>query len=77
VVAMVDPEERTAAAAFTNTARYVARPVGPVGAGLLMERVAIGAPFAVAGGLKVAYDLLLYATFRRAPFPEERVSPTS
>jgi len=77
VVAMVDPEERTAAAAFTNTARYVARPVGPVGAGLLMQRVAIGAPFAVAGGLKVAYDLLLYATFRRVPCPEERVSPTS
>jgi len=78
VVAMVDPEERTAAAAFTNTARYVARPVGPVGAGLLMERVAMGAPFAVAGGLKVAYDLLLYATFRRVPFPEERdSSPTS
>lgn len=75
VVAMVDPEERTAAAAFTNTARYVARPVGPVGAGLLMQRVAIGAPFAVAGGLKVAYDLLLYATFRRVPLPEERVSP--
>ncbi|MGH2528826.1 MAG: MFS transporter [Actinomycetota bacterium] len=77
VVAMVDPEERTAAAAFTNTARYAARPVGPVGAGLLMQRVAIGAPFAVAGGLKVAYDLLLYATFRRVPFPEERVSPSS
>ena len=30
ISAMVDPEERTAAAAFTNTARYVARPFGPV-----------------------------------------------
>src|SRR5205823_14300544 len=29
VMAMVDPEERTPAAAVTNTARYVVRPVGP------------------------------------------------
>ena len=33
IAAMVDPEERTAAAAFTNTARYVARPFGQVLAG--------------------------------------------
>ncbi|MBI2237011.1 MAG: MFS transporter [Actinobacteria bacterium] len=69
VVAMVDPEERTAAAAFTNTARYVVRPVGPVLAGATMQ-VVVGAPFVVAGGLKIVYDLLLYATFRRVRLPE-------
>lgn len=75
VVAMVDPAERTAAAAFTNTARYVVRPFGALGAGLLMQ-VAVGAPFVVAGVLKVGYDLLLYRTFRRVPLPESgRVSP--
>jgi hypothetical protein len=74
VVALVPPEERTAAAAFTNTARYVARPLGPVGAGALMGAVAVGAPFVVAGGLKIVYDLLLYATFRRVPLPEERAA---
>ncbi|MGQ0668705.1 MAG: MFS transporter [Actinomycetota bacterium] len=76
VVAMVDPKERTAAAAFTNTARYVVRPAGPLGAGLLMQHVAIGGPFVVAGGLKILYDLLLYATFRRVELPEDATRPS-
>ena len=74
VVAMVDPQERTAAAAFTNTARYVTRPFGALGAGALMERVAFGAPFMVAGVLKIAYDILLYSTFRKVPLPKERAA---
>ena len=71
VVAMVDPSERTAADAFTNTARYVTRPFGALGAGALMERVALGSPFVVAGALKIAYDVLLYVTFRKVPLPKE------
>jgi predicted MFS family arabinose efflux permease len=70
VVAMVDPRERTAAAAFTNTARYVARPFGAAGAGVLMQGVGVGAPWIVAGVLKIVYDLSLFATFRRVPVPE-------
>jgi len=72
VTALVDPEERTAAAAFTNTARYVARPFGAAGAGLLMQSVAVGAPFVVAGVLKSLYDVLVFARFRRVVLPEER-----
>jgi Na+/melibiose symporter-like transporter len=71
IAAMVDPEERTAAAAFTNTARYVARPFGPVIGTALMTNVAFGAPFVVAGTLKSVYDLLLWQVFRRVPLPEE------
>jgi predicted MFS family arabinose efflux permease len=71
VVAMVDPQERTAAAAFTNTARYVARPFGAAGAGVLSQAIAIGAPWVVAGVLKIVYDLSLYVTFRAVPLPEE------
>ena len=71
VVAMVDPDERTAAAAFTNTARYVARPFGAAGAGALMGPLGVGVPFVIAGTLKIVYDLALYATFRRVPLPEE------
>jgi predicted MFS family arabinose efflux permease len=71
VTALVEPEERTAAAAFTNTARYVARPFGAAGAGLLMQSVAVGAPFVVAGVLKSLYDVLVFARFRRVPLPEE------
>jgi predicted MFS family arabinose efflux permease len=63
VVAVVDPSERTAAAAYTNTARYVTRPVAPLLAGPTL-RVALGAPFLIAGALKSAYDVGLYVLFR-------------
>ena len=39
-----------------------------------MERVAFGAPFMVAGVLKIAYDILLYSTFRKVPLPKERAA---
>lgn len=77
VVSMVDPSERTAAAAYTNTARYLVRPFGAAGAGLVMQQVALGAPFVIAGVLKVVYDLALYATFRRVPLPEESEATTT
>ncbi len=64
VVAVVDPEERTAAASYTNAARYVTRPIAPVVAGALL-RGSLGAPFAVAGALKSVYDLVFYAAFRK------------
>ncbi len=65
VVAVVDPSERTAAAAYTNTARYAVRPVGPALGGYLMQNVAFGAPFVAAGTLKIIYDLTILAAFRR------------
>jgi len=63
VVGVVDPGERTAAAAYTNTARYVSRPFGPLAAAPIMQ-VSLGAPFLIAGALKSVYDLGLYALFR-------------
>ncbi len=74
VMAMVDPEERTAAAAYTNTARYVTRPVGPALAGVV-QSVALGAPFLIAGSLKIVYDLALWRRFAREPLPEEGAAP--
>jgi MFS family permease len=68
VAAVVEGNERTAAAAYTNTARYISRPAGPFAAGALM-RVALGAPFVVAGVVKIVYDSLLFAMFRRVPLP--------
>ena len=70
VMALVAPHERTAAAAYTNTARYVARPAGPVLAGATAS-MWIGAPFVIAGGIKGVYDLVLWAWFRRVPLPQE------
>jgi MFS family permease len=66
VVAMVEPGERTAAAAHTNTARYAARPVAPLAAVALTQLPWIGLPFVVAGGLRIAYDLALFTLLRHA-----------
>ncbi len=69
VVAVVDPDERTAAAAYTNTARYVVRPLGPLVAGPILT-VSLGAPFVIAGALKSVYDVGLYALFRNVRPPD-------
>jgi MFS family permease len=66
VLAVVDPTERTAATAYTNTARYTTRPVAPLVAGASLS-AGLGAPFLIAGTLKSVYDLGLYALFRRVP----------
>jgi hypothetical protein len=68
VVALVEPTERTAAIAYTNTVRYLARPIGPIAAGALLTQAA-GAPFLVAGAIKSAYDLALGSCFRKVPLP--------
>lgn len=70
VMALVDPAERTAAAAWTNTARAVVRPAGPALAGA-SQAVALGAPFLIAGVVKGAYDLVLWRWFRRVELPGE------
>jgi predicted MFS family arabinose efflux permease len=64
VIAVVDPSERTAAAAYTNTARYITRPVAPLLAGAAL-RAGLGAPFLIAGAIKSVYDIWFYLTFRR------------
>jgi MFS family permease len=70
VVALVDPDERTAAAAYTNGARYAARPFGPLLIGPLVS-VGLGAPFVVAGALKSTYDVSLYVLFRDTPLASD------
>jgi MFS family permease len=70
IAAMVDPSERTAAAAATNSARYVARPAGPIIGTVLMRSVAIGAPWVAAGAIKCGYDVVLWRVFSKVPLPE-------
>ena len=50
---------------------------GPVIGTALMQNVAVGAPFVVAGGVKCVYDLLLWRTFKKVPLPGdgERATP--
>jgi predicted MFS family arabinose efflux permease len=76
VVALVEPSERTAAAAYTNTARNLARPLAPLLAGIAI-RAGLGVPFVAAGTLKSAYDLSFYAAFRERRSPSLSASASS
>ncbi len=68
-MALVDSEERAAAAGLTNLARSLARAIAPPLAGLALGSSLLGLPFFLAGGLKASYDLALWARFRRVPLP--------
>jgi MFS family permease len=74
VVALVDPDERTAASAYTSTARQLTRPAGPLLGGVVSS-IGLGAPFIVGGVVKTTYDVLLYALFRSAPVMEDAAPP--
>jgi predicted MFS family arabinose efflux permease len=76
VMALVEPDERTAAAAYTNTARYIVRPLGPTLAGAV-QTFGLGVPFLLAGGIKGTYDLILWRWFRTVPLPDEDARPTA
>jgi MFS family permease len=65
-MAFVAPEERPAAAGLTSSARALAQACAPVASGAAMGVAASAAPFLLAGGLKIAYDLTLYLRFRKA-----------
>ncbi len=70
-MAAVSPEERSAAGGVTGVARTIGASLSPVIAGWMLGVVALlSVPFFVAGGVKIAYDLLLYATFRKIKLPD-------
>jgi MFS family permease len=72
VVAVVDPNERSAAAGVTGIARNLSSAPGPLLATPLLGIETLSSlPFIVAGGLKLSYDVLLYILFRAARPPEE------
>ena len=71
-MAVVDPDERTAAAGLTNVARTASSAVSPLLTGLAFSAAALGLPFFVAGGLKIAYDSIVYVAFRGIRPPEEQ-----
>ena len=68
-MALVAPDERAPAAGLTTAARGVAMALSPALTGLALARAAFGLPFFLAGGIKAAYDLALYARFRKVPLP--------
>jgi MFS family permease len=70
-MAVVDPDERTAAAGLTNVARSTASALSPTVTGWAFSVAALGLPFFIAGVLKVVYDLLIFVSFREVRPPEE------
>ena len=60
----VKDHEREGAASLTNMSRTLAQSVSPALTGWVMASVSLAAPFFLGGGLKILYDLLLYATIR-------------
>ncbi len=71
VMAVVRPEERTIASGVTSLVRLGGWAVAPSFAGVLMQDLSLATPLLIGGGMKIAYDLLLYAAFRRVRTAEE------
>lgn len=74
-MAVVEPDERSAAAGVTGTVRTVGAALAPLLAGPLYAAAALASlPFVLSGALKIVYDLLLWRSFRAVRPPEERAS---
>ncbi|MBS1827551.1 MAG: MFS transporter [Acidobacteria bacterium] len=72
LMAVVEPDERSAAGGITGLAKSVASAMSPPVTGALFAAGWMSAPFVGAGVLKVIYDLLLWRAFRGLKPPEER-----
>ncbi len=71
VVSIVPPADRPAAVALTGAVRGVAQAFGPPLAGIAIGAGAFALPFFAGGGLKIVYDLALFAGFRNRPAEHE------
>lgn len=75
-MAVVDPDERSAAAGVTGIARTTGAALSPLIAAPLYAVPGLASvPFFIAGGLKIAYDLALWRAFRARRPPEETEGP--
>lgn len=73
LMAVVEPDERSAAGGVTGLARSLASSLAPPVTGLLFAAGWLGAPFVAGGVLKILYDLALWQGFRTSRAPGERV----
>jgi predicted MFS family arabinose efflux permease len=73
VMAIVEPEERAAAASVTNVPRSLASALAALPSGALLAASSFGWPLICAGGLKIIYDLLLLVQFRSLRPADENV----
>ncbi|MBI3663577.1 MAG: MFS transporter [Acidobacteria bacterium] len=71
ILAVVRPEERAFASGFTTFTRNVSYAIAPAFAGAAMKGLSMASPLFFGGGIKIVYDVILYAAFRRVKPPEE------
>ncbi|MBM2805529.1 MAG: major facilitator superfamily 1 [Deltaproteobacteria bacterium] len=70
-MAVVDADERAAAAGVLSVARNASAAIAPLFTGAILAIPSLGLPFLLAGGIKVVYDLWIFAVFRHVKPPEE------
>jgi len=70
-MAVVDVDERAASAGILSVARNAGAAVAPLFTGAILAVPTLGLPFLLAGGLKIIYDLWIFAVFRDVKPPEE------
>jgi MFS family permease len=70
-MAVVDPDERSASAGILSVARNAGAAAAPLFTGAVLAVPSLGFPFLLAGGLKIIYDLWIFAVFRKVKPPEE------
>jgi MFS family permease len=71
-MAVVEPEERAASAGILSVARNTGAAIAPLFTGAILTSPSLGLPFLLAGGLKIVYDLWIFAVFRHVKPPEEK-----
>jgi sugar phosphate permease len=72
LMAVVRPEERSAAAGIAGVARTIGASPAPWLAGMMFaSHTFLNVPFFLAGAMKILYDLILYRQFVNLPPPEE------
>jgi predicted MFS family arabinose efflux permease len=72
VMAVVQRDERTLASGLTHLVRMGGWAIAPASAGLVAASAdSLAVPLWIGAGMKIAYDVLLYAAFRRMRPPEE------
>jgi predicted MFS family arabinose efflux permease len=72
-MAVVDPDERAASAGILSVARNAGAAIAPLFTGPILTVPSLGVPFVLAGGLKIIYDLWIFAVFRKVKPPEEEI----
>jgi MFS family permease len=72
-MAVVDPDERAASAGILSVARNAGAAIAPLFTGAVLANPVLGWPFLLAGGIKVVYDVWIFAVFRKVKPPEEIV----